>query len=128
MEIWKDIKEFEGYYQVSNLARIKSIQRLKSNGNGMQLQPEKIKNIQIQKNGYQYVNLYKDNKNHTRRLHRLVAEAFIPNRENKPDVNHIDANKTNNLPNNLEWATKKENTRHLINNGLGANQYGRYTK
>ncbi len=126
MEIWKDIIGYEGMYQVSNLARIKSVERLKSNGNGMQLQPEKIKDIQTHLNGYKYVNLYKDNKNKTYRIHRLVAEAFIPNTENKPDVNHIDADKSNNLPSNLEWATKKENTKHLIKKGLGANQYGRY--
>ena len=126
MEKWKDIKGFEGMYQVSNLARIKSVERLRSNGSGMQLQPEKIKDIQTHINGYKYVNLYKDNKNYTHRIHRLVAEAFIPNTENKPDVNHIDADKGNNLPHNLEWATKKENIKHLIANGLGANQYGKY--
>jgi hypothetical protein len=126
MEQWKDIKGFEGMYQVSNLARIKSVERLRSNGSGMQLQPEKIKDIQTHMNGYKYVNLSKDNKNYTHRIHRLVAEAFIPNTENKPDVNHMDTDKGNNLPHNLEWATKKENTKHLIKNGLGANQYGKY--
>jgi hypothetical protein len=126
MEVWKDIEEFKGLYQVSNLARVKSVERLRSNGNGLQLQPEKIKDIQIQPNGYYYVNLYMNNKNHTRRIHRLVAQAFIPNKESKPDVNHMDTDKSNNLPHNLEWATKKENTQHLIKSGKGSNQYGKY--
>lgn len=128
MEIWKDIKGFEGLYQISNLARIKSVERLRSNGSGMQLQPEKIKSIQTHLNGYKYVNLNKNGKNSTHRIHRLVAEAFIPNPDNKPDVNHDDADKSNNLPYNLVWSTKKENTQHFIKKGLGANQYGRYTK
>ena len=114
MEIWKDIKGFEGLYQISNLARIKSVERLRSNGSGMQLQPEKIKSIQTHLNGYKYVNLNKNGKNSTHRIHRLVAEAFIPNPDNKPDVNHDDADKSNNLPYNLVWSTKKENTQHFI--------------
>ncbi len=126
MEIWKDIEEFKGYYQVSNLGRVKSIERKFFNGKGMQTQPEKIKDIQTQPNGYRYANLHKDGKNHTRRIHRLVAQAFIPNTESKPDVNHIDGDKANNVINNLEWATKKENIRHMIKSGYGANQYGKY--
>jgi len=127
MEKWKDIKGFEGMYQVSNLARVKSVERLRSNGSGMQLQPEKIKDIQTHINGYKYVNLSKCGKNYTHRIHRLVATAFIPNTENKTDVNHIDTDKSNNLPHNLEWSTKKENTQHLLKSGKGANQYGRFT-
>ena len=126
MEQWKDIEEFKGLYQISNLGKVKSIERYKNNGRGMQLLPEKLKEVQIQPNGYHYVNLYVNNKNHTRRIHRLVATAFIPNTESKPDVNHIDGNKANNTINNLEWSTKKENIQHMIKSGYGANQYGKY--
>lgn len=68
--------------------------------------------------GYLSVDLYKDGKRVTRGVHRLVAEAFIPNPENKPEVNHKDGNKHNNSISNLEWVTKKENVRHAWDNGL----------
>ena len=74
------------------------------------------------KDGYREVSLTLDNgKRITRRLHRLVAEAFIPNPENKPQVNHIDGNKGNNVITNLEWVTNSENIRHSYNNGLNKN-------
>ena len=99
-EIWKDIEEYAGLYQVSNLGRVKSLYTnsiLKG-----------CKHI----NGYLVVNLYKNGSKSTKRIHRLVAQAFIPNPENKSQVNHIDENKTNNKVSNLEWTTRKENLNH----------------
>ena len=100
-EIWKDITGFEGLYQVSNLGRVKSLPR-KNHPN------ETIRKIATDKKGYSRVNLIKDGKNHTKKVHRLVAEAFIPNPENKPSVDHINCNKSDNRVSNLRWYTYSE--------------------
>ena len=99
-EIWKDIKDYEGLYQVSNLGRVKRITT------GRVLKPLK------HANGYLMVKLSKNSIVYTKTVHRLVAEAFIPNPEHKSEINHIDENKTNNNVSNLEWMTRKENINH----------------
>lgn len=94
----KDVLEFKGRYYVDNYGNVyNNVKRLKQN---------------IDKDGYKTVTLWKDNKPYFRRVHRLVAEAFIPNPDNKPQVNHIDECKTNNFVSNLEWSTHKENINH----------------
>jgi len=124
-EIWKDIKEFDGDYQVSNLGRVRSVDRMKYCGNNSyQLKKGVIKKIQTQRvNNYQYVNLYKDNKNYTRRVHRLVATEFIPNLNDYPIVMHIDDNPYNNNVDNLLWGTLEMNTKDMINKGRNKNQF-----
>ncbi len=117
-EKWKDIKGFEGLYQVSNLGRVKSLERYKENHGKLQKVEEKIKTINIKNSGYQFVQLYKNNKYKNLMVHRLVAQAFIPNVNNKPQINHIDGNKLNNNVTNLEWITKSENEKHAWNAGL----------
>lgn len=107
-EIWEKIEKFENY-EVSNLGNVRSFIKEK---NGVVLKPQK------NKKGYYQVLLYKNKKPHPKRLHRLVAQAFIPNPENKPQVNHIDGNKLNNCVNNLEWCTNSENQIHAYKNGL----------
>lgn len=111
-EIWKDIKDYEGLYQVSNLGRIKSFPR-----NGTQTNNIKILMLKLN-HKYYHVTLSKDNERIDKLVHRLVAEAFIPNPENKPQVNHKDGNKLNNNVNNLEWNTCVENVQHSISTGL----------
>lgn len=103
IEKWKCIKGYELYpiYQVSNYGRVK---RLNSNEHKI-LKP-------FYKQGYLYIGLCKDGKQKQFRLHRLVAEAFIPNPNNLPEVNHKDEDKTNNRADNLEWCTSKENTNY----------------
>lgn len=101
-EVWKDIKGYEGFYQISNLGRVKSLIR-------KNVLKEKIIKGGIQKNGYKFVLLYKDKNSKIFRVHRLVAEAFIPNPNKYKEVNHIDENKTNNNVENLEWCTRKYN-------------------
>lgn len=103
-EIWKDIEDYEGLYQVSNLGRVK---RVKTN---------RVLKGRKDKGGYLVVCLYKNGSKSNKRIHRLVAEAFIPNTDNKPTVNHIDEDKTNNMVSNLEWMTVKENLNHGTRN------------
>lgn len=118
-ELWKDIKEYEGCYQVSNLGRIKSLDRMTNNQYGEYFMKGRIlKNSIIKDKGYCRVSLNNGNGKISKRVHRLVAEAFIPNPENKPEVNHKDGNKLNNCVSNLEWCTNKENIEHSIRTGL----------
>ena len=101
-EIWKDIKNYEGHYQVSNLSRVKS---LNYNHTGK----EKILKLNKDKDGYLQVTLCKNNIKKVYKVHRLVAQAFIPNPNNLPQINHKDENKTNNNVDNLEWCDRKYN-------------------
>jgi len=105
LEIWKDIKEFEGIYQISNKGRLKSF---KGDTNG------RVLSNKNSKGGYLSVILRYGDKRRYTRIHRLVAEAFIPNPLSKPQVNHKDGNKQNNRVQNLEWVTAKENVRHAV--------------
>lgn len=117
-EIWKDIKGYEGLYQVSNLGRVKALAKRIDKGKCHRIFPEKIL-VPIETNrGYLRIKICKDRKIYKLRIHRLVAEAFIINIENKPEVNHIDGNKKNNNINNLEWVTSKENKDHAVRMGL----------
>ncbi|MBO5476124.1 MAG: HNH endonuclease [Clostridia bacterium] len=111
MEQWKVVKGFENYL-VSSLGNVKTI-------NG------KLKKVVYDsKNDYGYVELWKNNKGKKFRIHRLVAETFIPNTLGKEQVNHIDGDKKNNCVSNLEWVTPKENIRHAIENDLSSIKYG----
>ena len=101
-EIWKDIPGFEGYYQVSNLGKVRHLFKHYT----------KIKKTTIDSWGYEAISLCVNYVPSTRKIHRLVALAFIPNPENKPFVNHKDGNKLNNRLENLEWVTQSENVRH----------------
>src|SRR3990167_2906059 len=110
-ETWKDILGYEGLYQVSNLGRVKSLSKLKINGQFTHITKEKILININNKTGYLQVNLTR-NTQKVFSVHRLVAQAFIPNPENKPQTNHKDGNKKNNHIDNLEWATVSENGIH----------------
>lgn len=107
MEIWKDVKGYEGLYQVSNHGRVKSL-------NYNHTKKEKVLVPLKHQNGYLFVNINGKQQS----IHRLIAKTFIPNQKNKNQVNHIDGNKENNRIDNLEWCTAKENTRHAYKNGL----------
>ena len=115
---WRDIKGYEGLYQVSDTGLIKSLARYKPNHSKLQYIPEKIKTERVKEQGYSIIDLYKDNKGKTYHVHRLVAEAFVPNPYNKETVNHIDGNKRNNIATNLEWATAKEQNVHFYKHHL----------
>lgn len=117
-EIWKDMVGFEGRYQVSDLGRIRSI--LSNHGKYQ----EKIKAIRQRSTTceYLYVQLSVLDKPHQEAVHRAVAKAFISNPDKKLTVNHIDGNKLNNIPSNLEWATYSENLKHAHATGLKKGQ------
>lgn len=115
IEIWKDIEGYEGLYQISTLGRVKSLERLILRNNGrFQKIKERILKPSLDRKGYYFVVLKKDCKSLNHRIHRLIAQAFIPNPENKPCVDHIDTNTKNNNINNLRWCTHKENMNNTI--------------
>lgn len=120
MEIWVDVKGYEGCYEVSSYGNVRSLERVVVKKNGV-AQHVKRKILKPIKNefGYLRVNLYKEDfKMKCTRVHRLVAMSFIPNPENKKTVNHNDGYKQNNRIENLEWATCSENCIHAYATGL----------
>lgn len=118
MEIWKDIKNYEGLYQVSNLGNVRSLDHYASNGKKNILYKGRIlKQTKHKKTGYLLATLCKNNKHKSILVHRLVAEVFINNKNKLPCINHKDENKENNCVTNLEWCTHKYN-----------NNYGNNTK
>lgn len=107
-EQWRDVVGYEGLYQVSNRNRMKSFHY------GV----EKLHTPYLNKDGYLKVGMTKDGKKKSFIFHVLVAQAFVPNPDGKPEVNHIDGNKQNNRPENLEWVTHRENMQHAVKTGL----------
>ena len=114
METWKDIAGFEGLYQISNLGRIRSLDRITVEmTTGIQRHLSgKLLNPTDNGDGYRIVSLKKGGKRFSRYIHRLVAEAFVDKPEGCNVVNHIDYNKGNNIFSNLEWCTQKANVQH----------------
>lgn len=110
IEIWKDIKGFEGHYQVSNLGRVKSLSRyMNHKSGGLSLLKERILKPATNRKGYKIVVLCLNCKEYKFTVHRLVAKTFIPNPNNYPMINHKDEDKTNNCVDNLEWCDNKYN-------------------
>lgn len=118
-EIWKSLKnivELGDYYEVSNFGSIRSVDRV-DEYLGRKRKGKIITKSKDTK-GYLRVELHLDGRKKRYKVHRLVAMTFIPNKENKPQVNHIDGDKTNNYVNNLEWSTNGENNKHAYDIGL----------
>ena len=119
-EEWRDIEGYEGLYQVSNLGRVKSLNCRGHKGCIGILTPR------FDGKGYEMVALYKEGKARNTKVHRLVAQAFIPNPNNYPQVNHKDEDKTNNCVDNLEWCdTQYNNTYGTRIERMLKTKYGR---
>ena len=114
-EVWKPIKGYEGFYEISNYGRVKRLKFV-----NMYVCKEKVKVIKPQKrkNGYLQVILHNGQDCSEKLVHRLVAEAFLSREDGKDFVNHKDGNKANNNVENLEWCTRSENMIHAYRNGL----------
>lgn len=129
MEIWKDIKRYEGLYQISDLGRIKTLDkkvRNKIRGKwGYSIRKEKVMKIKITKRkgaeGYHEITLRKNGKPTSFMVHRLVGLNFIPNPDNKEEVNHKFGIRGDNRASQLEWMTKKENMKHAFDRGSWSN-------
>ena len=129
-EVWKAVTGFEGKYEVSDLGRVKALPKVRFDAgprrNAFACYGAKILRPGVVGGGYLQVWLYRDGEKQGALVHRLVAKAFIPNPENKPDVNHKDGVKANCRKGNLKWETKKENNDHAMKTGLtlpGSNAY-----
>jgi hypothetical protein len=128
IEEWKPVKGFEFYYEISNQGRLKKLPRMKygrnKHGQFSFMMPERI-TTGYDSDGYRWYELYDtDNKRHCKKIHRLVAEAFLLNPDNKPEVNHRNGIKHDNVVINLEWTTTKENIRHAWDIGLNTSKRG----
>ena len=112
-EEWRDVVGYEGLYQVSDQGRVKSLERkLPHWRGGERIQKERILKPKIDRDGYLQLNLYAGGKRKTLTVHRLVCQAFHENPDNKPQINHINEDKTDNRACNLEWCTCKQNINH----------------
>lgn len=114
MEVWKDIKGYEGVYKVSNHGRVLSLERKipTSYFNRINHVPEKILKHSVTRHGYHMVTLYHNDIANRQLVHRLVANAFLENADNLPFINHLDENKSNNCVGNLEWCTAQYNVNY----------------
>lgn len=123
-EVWKDIEGYEGYYQVSDHGRVKSLDRYV----GHLGKNKALKKSRVFRNGWMnkslIVCLSKEDQSKGFLIYRLVAKAFIPNPLEKPEVNHLDGNRYNNHISNLEWATRSENEKHAYDTGLYISRKG----
>lgn len=131
--IWKPLVGFEGLYEINTIGDIRSLDREFSyyDTRWERITTRKHKSAPMKQfdsaGGYKFVSLRRNGEYCQRYVHRLVAQTFISNPENKPEVNHKDRNKSNNCVDNLEWVTSKENSQHLIRSGYdwGANNRGK---
>jgi hypothetical protein len=121
-EEWKDVNDFDGY-EVSNFGNVRGKNRLKKGRHGLRLTNGQPMKQVFNKKGYPEVRFRKEG-THTKLVHRLVAKAFVPNHDNKSQVNHIDGNKLNNRADNLEWVNNSENQLHAYKLGLQPSRAG----
>lgn len=118
-EIWKPVLGYEGIYEISDLGRLRSVDRLvRSNYGGLKPIPGQIMACPVNERGYAVATLRRDGGKRSRVVHGLVAESFLPADPARPNINHIDGNKLNNSASNLERCTQQENVVHAYETGL----------
>lgn len=119
--VWKDVVGYEGIYKVNESGEVISLERI--DAKGFRRKEKRLKPA-LANTGYWVHGLTKNGVSKQKSVHRIVAEAFIPNPENKPQVNHIDGVKSNPSACNLEWATSSENNHHAVATGLKQRRFG----
>ena len=117
-EIWRDISEFKGFYQISNMGRVRRIADYSNQNSHWKLKEPRILNNRVSSTGYLRVVLSINGKHYDRYIHRLVANEFVDNPYGYKEVNHLDGDKTNNKADNLEWCTRSQNNSHAYKIGL----------
>lgn len=127
-EVWKPVLGYEELYEVSNFGNVKSKDRKVFNGKGYYIKKGRLLKKSLTTTGYWKVELYKNGKKRSKRVHRLVAETFIPKIKGKELINHKDGNPLNNHVSNLEWCDQSENMLHANRIGLRANKFHKYKK
>ncbi len=119
MDNWKDIPSYEGIYKISDTGKVRSVERYVKHRKNQILIKGRIRKLKSHRSGYLCIDLHKgESVDKWFQVHRLVGIAFIPNPDNKPEINHIDGNKSNNHYTNLEWCTRSENMKHAYDIGL----------
>lgn len=114
IEIWKPVVGYEGLYEVSSTQQVRSVDRILKHPKGKCLVKSKLKKLQISNKGYYCVSLYKDGKGKVHLLHRIIAQAFIPNPYNMPEIDHINGDNKDNRIENLRWTTRKGNMNNPV--------------
>ena len=126
MEEWRPIKGYEGLYEISNLGRVKSLERIITRSDGVkQTIKSKILKGTRDKDGYLIVGLSKNYETKQFKVHRLVAETFISNPDNKPEVDHINTNRTDNVATNLRWCTHEGNCNNVLSKKKRSEKIGK---